>query len=86
MLCKRDAPLLQPHPVISGQEISGGRPRSLFSAPRTEAIRAEGTAWFGATDWNGRRAMRISVCNYRTTDHDVDLTLAAVERVLGGTP
>ncbi len=52
----------------------------------TEAIRADGTAWFGATDWNGKRAMRISVCNHRTTDRDVDLTLAAVERVLRVTP
>ena len=47
-----------------------------------EAIRAEGTAWFGPTDWNGKRTMRISVCNYRTTDHDVDLTIDAVARVL----
>lgn len=49
----------------------------------TEAIRAEGTAWFGATTWNGIRAMRISVCNFRTTDEDVDRTLEAVSRVLG---
>lgn len=48
----------------------------------TEAIRAEGTAWFGATTWNGIRAMRISVCNFRTTDADVDQTLEAVARVL----
>ena len=48
----------------------------------TLAIRAEGTAWFGATDWNGKRAMRISVCNHRTTDRDVDLTVDAVARVL----
>jgi hypothetical protein len=47
-----------------------------------EAIRAEGTAWFGGTDCNGRRAMRISVCNHRTTDNDVDVTLEAVARVL----
>ena len=47
-----------------------------------EAIRAEGTAWFGPTDWNGERAMRISVCNYRTTDRDIDLTIEAVARVL----
>jgi glutamate/tyrosine decarboxylase-like PLP-dependent enzyme len=47
-----------------------------------EAIRAEGTAWFGGTNWNGKRAMRISVCNFRTTDRDVDLTLDAVARVL----
>jgi glutamate/tyrosine decarboxylase-like PLP-dependent enzyme len=51
-----------------------------------EAIRNEGTAWFGATDWNGHRAMRISVCNHRTTDEDVDGTLDAVERVLRSTP
>ena len=44
----------------------------------TEAIRDEGTAWFGATTWNGMRAMRISVCNFRTTDEDVDRTLEAV--------
>jgi len=48
----------------------------------TEAIRAEGTAWFGATTWKGLRAMRISVCNFRTTDRDIDLTLEAVSRVL----
>jgi glutamate/tyrosine decarboxylase-like PLP-dependent enzyme len=47
-----------------------------------EAIRDEGTAWFGGTDWNGRRAMRVSVCNHRTSDRDVDLTVAAVARVL----
>ncbi len=52
----------------------------------TDAIRAEGTAWFGATDWNGQRAMRISVCNFRTTDDDVDRTVEAVARVLASTP
>jgi len=48
----------------------------------TEAIRAEGTAWFGATTWKGMRAMRVSVCNHRTTDAEVDRTLEAVARVL----
>ena len=52
----------------------------------TDAIRDEGTAWFGATTWNGLRAMRISVCNHRTTDRDVDLTVEAVERVLRTMP
>ena len=51
-----------------------------------EAIREEGTAWFGGTDWEGQRAMRISVCNFRTTDRDVDLTVGAVRRVLERTP
>lgn len=52
----------------------------------TDAIRAEGTAWFGATEWSGMRAMRISVCNFRTTDADIDRTLEAVSRVLAATP
>ena len=47
-----------------------------------EAIRAEGTAWFGPTTWNGVRAMRVSVCNHRTTDADVDRSVDAVRRVL----
>ncbi len=47
-----------------------------------EAIRAEGTAWFSGALWNDMRVMRISVCNHRTTDDDVDRTIDAVARVL----
>ncbi|MEK9500839.1 aminotransferase class V-fold PLP-dependent enzyme [Gemmatimonadota bacterium DH-20] len=53
-----------------------------FTDRVTDAIREEGTAWFGASTWRGLRVMRISVCNHRTTDADVDRTLDAVERVL----
>jgi len=49
-----------------------------------ERIRNGGTAWFGGTDWNGKRVMRISVCNYRTTDEDVTRTLDAVRAALAG--
>lgn len=53
---------------------------------RTEAvvqrIQAEGTAWFGTTTWRGMRVMRISVCNWRTDEHDVERTIAAVDRAL----
>lgn len=47
-----------------------------------EAIRDSGNAWFGGTTWRGRRAMRISVCNWRTTLQDVKPTLEAIERAL----
>ena len=47
-----------------------------------ERVRASGTAWFGGTDWNGKRIMRISVCNWRTTDDDVTRTLDAVRAAL----
>ncbi|MCY3598405.1 MAG: pyridoxal-dependent decarboxylase [Gemmatimonadetes bacterium] len=46
------------------------------------AIQAEGTAWFGGTDWRGMRAMRISVCCWATGSGDVRKTVGAVERVL----
>lgn len=46
------------------------------------AINAEGTAFFSGTLWRGRRAMRISVVNWRTSDADVQATVQAVSRVL----
>jgi hypothetical protein len=46
-------------------------------------IVSSGAAFFGATTWRGRRAMRVSVCNWRTTDGDVDRAIAAASRVLG---
>jgi glutamate/tyrosine decarboxylase-like PLP-dependent enzyme len=39
------------------------------------AVRASGIAWFGGTTFRGARAMRVSVCNFRTTDEDVDRTV-----------
>lgn len=41
-----------------------------------------GEAMFGGVTWNGRRAMRVSVVNWRTTHEDLDRTVAAVERAL----
>jgi glutamate/tyrosine decarboxylase-like PLP-dependent enzyme len=46
------------------------------------AINASGEAFFSGTTWQGRRAMRVSVVNWRTTDADVSRTLAAVGQVL----
>lgn len=45
------------------------------------AIQAEGTCWAGATTWQGRAAMRISVSSWATTDDDVERSLAAMIRV-----
>jgi len=47
-----------------------------------EAIAASGEAFFTGSIWKGRRVMRISVCNWRTSEEDVDRVVAAVERVL----
>jgi glutamate/tyrosine decarboxylase-like PLP-dependent enzyme len=42
------------------------------------AIQAEGTCWCGGTVWKGRKAMRISVSSWATTDADVAKSLAAM--------
>jgi glutamate/tyrosine decarboxylase-like PLP-dependent enzyme len=46
------------------------------------AINATGEAFFSGTTWRGRRAMRISVCNWRTSEADVARALSAVASVL----
>lgn len=48
------------------------------------AINATGEAFFSGTTWRGKRAMRVSVVNWRTTAEDVRRTVAAVASVLSG--
>jgi glutamate/tyrosine decarboxylase-like PLP-dependent enzyme len=48
-----------------------------------KAIQDEGTCWCGITIWQGRTAMRISVCSWATTDADVDRSIAAIVKVAG---
>ncbi|MDQ1370608.1 MAG: hypothetical protein QOF20_2961, partial [Acidimicrobiaceae bacterium] len=43
-----------------------------------EAVQRSGECWMGATTWHGRRLMRISVSNWRTTEADVDRSVAAI--------
>jgi glutamate/tyrosine decarboxylase-like PLP-dependent enzyme len=42
----------------------------------------DGTAWMTPSTWHGQAVLRISVSNWRTTEEDVDRTLAAVRGVL----
>jgi glutamate/tyrosine decarboxylase-like PLP-dependent enzyme len=43
-----------------------------------DAIQAEGTCWCGGTTWKGRRAMRVSVSSWATTDADIERSLDAI--------
>jgi threonine aldolase len=45
------------------------------------AVQEEGTCWCGGTVWHGRAAMRISVSSWQTTRQDVELSVAAIERM-----
>jgi glutamate/tyrosine decarboxylase-like PLP-dependent enzyme len=46
------------------------------------AILATGEAFFTGTTWRGKRCMRVSVCNWQTSDRDVERAVAAAKRVL----
>lgn len=47
-----------------------------------EAINGAGEAYFSGTTWDGRRAMRVSVCNWRTGSQDVERAMKSVAGVL----
>lgn len=43
-----------------------------------ERVQRSGECWMGATIWRGQRLMRISVSSWRTTEADVDRSIAAI--------
>jgi glutamate/tyrosine decarboxylase-like PLP-dependent enzyme len=45
-------------------------------------IQSRGVAWFGGSTWRGMRVMRISVCNWLTSEDDITRTIASVKEVL----
>jgi glutamate/tyrosine decarboxylase-like PLP-dependent enzyme len=77
--------------VVSEPVINQGLVRFLardgHHDARTDAVirhlQMSGETWFGGTTWRGERAMRGSVCSWRTTEADVEHTLSApVEHTL----
>jgi glutamate/tyrosine decarboxylase-like PLP-dependent enzyme len=44
------------------------------------AVQEAGDVWMSGTTWNGRRAVRLSVSNWQTTDEEIDLALEAFEQ------
>ncbi len=48
----------------------------------TRAVQDDGTCWCGTTVWKGRTAMRISICNWSTTNADIERSVAAILRVV----
>jgi glutamate/tyrosine decarboxylase-like PLP-dependent enzyme len=67
--------------VLNQVLVSFGAPEQTLEVVRR--IQQDGTCWCGSTVWQGRRAMRISVSDWATTDDDVELSLAAMVRIAG---
>ena len=57
----------------------------LGSTERAEriarALQADGRCWCGPTRWKGRPALRISVSSWRTSEADVERSLAAIVEI-----
>jgi glutamate/tyrosine decarboxylase-like PLP-dependent enzyme len=47
-------------------------------------IQNDGVCWCSGTEWRGRAAMRISVSSWKTTEDDVDKSVAAIVRIASG--
>lgn len=60
-----------------------GRDHNSWTDLVISKIVASGEAFFGGTNWRGKRCMRVSVCNWRTSASDVDRVVAAFAGILG---
>jgi len=67
--------------VLNQVLVSFGSPEN--TARVIAGIQEDGTCWCGATVWQGRTAMRISVSSWATTEADVDRSLRAMLRIAG---
>ena len=50
-----------------------------------EEVQRDGTCWLGATTWQGKRLIRISVSNWTTTEADIDRSAEAILRAAAST-
>ncbi len=45
-----------------------------------DAVQRDGTCWLGATTWQGKRLIRVSVSNWTTTEADINISADAILR------
>jgi glutamate/tyrosine decarboxylase-like PLP-dependent enzyme len=68
--------------VVINQTLVGvvGDESGELTADAVERIQQDGTCWLAATRWRGRPAIRISVCNWRTSEDDIRRSAEAIRR------
>jgi glutamate/tyrosine decarboxylase-like PLP-dependent enzyme len=64
--------------VLVRFERGGPSDDDALNSAIAERVRAEGTCWVGTTTWQGRTALRISICNWSTTTADMDASADAI--------
>jgi glutamate/tyrosine decarboxylase-like PLP-dependent enzyme len=56
----------------------GGGDADAFTRAVIARVQREGTCWLGGTRWHEQQAMRVSVCNWSTTNEDIDRSADAI--------
>jgi glutamate/tyrosine decarboxylase-like PLP-dependent enzyme len=67
---------------LDPREGASANDNDAFTDRMMAEILASGEAFFTGTTWRGRRAMRVSVCNWQTSMEDVDRVVACVSGIL----
>jgi glutamate/tyrosine decarboxylase-like PLP-dependent enzyme len=65
--------------VINQVLVSFGSPEETNKV--IKEIQNDGTCWCGGTVWQGKTAMRISICSWATTEEDIKKSLDAIIRI-----
>ncbi len=68
--------------VVLNQVVATLKDEEHLCAEIAAYVQASGEAWFGATHWQDRPALRISITSWATRKEDVDKALAAIEAAL----
>ena len=70
--------------VVINQTLVGvvGDESGELTADAVERIQQDGTCWLAATRWRGRPAIRISVCNWQTSEDDIRRSSAAIRKAV----
>jgi aromatic-L-amino-acid decarboxylase len=55
-----------------------GREEANATDAVLEAVQRDGTCWMSGTEWDGEPAMRISVCNWRTSEDEIRRSAHAI--------
>jgi glutamate/tyrosine decarboxylase-like PLP-dependent enzyme len=55
-----------------------GKDDDNFTDEVIRRVQDDGTCWLGGTTWHKMQAMRISVSNWSTTEHDIDISADAI--------
>ncbi len=69
--------------ILVAFEPPDGRDADEWNREIVRRVQQDGTCWVGGTVWKGRYALRISICNWQTTERDIDLSARAILRSAG---